>query len=59
MTVPSRPLKELFLSAGVLIIEGYGLTETSPTLTLNRPNDYRFDTVGKPLPGVERLASRR
>lgn len=46
-------IKELFRDAGVLIIEGYGLTETSPTLTINRPDDYRFDTVGKPLPSVE------
>ncbi len=48
-----REVKEKFLDAGVLIIEGYGLTETSPTLTLNRPDAYRFDTVGKPLPSVE------
>jgi len=50
-------VKETFLSAGILILEGYGLTESSPTLTLNRPGDYRFDSVGKPLPSVElRLA---
>jgi long-chain acyl-CoA synthetase len=46
-------IKELLHTAGVLIIEGYGLTETSPTLTLNRPGAFRFDTVGKVLPSVE------
>ncbi len=52
-----RDVKELFHRAGVLIIEGYGLTECAPTLTLNRPDDFRFDSVGKPLPSVElRLA---
>jgi long-chain acyl-CoA synthetase len=52
-----REVKELFHSAGVLIIEGYGLTEASPTLTLNRPDAFRFDSVGKALPSVElRLA---
>jgi long-chain acyl-CoA synthetase len=50
-------IKEALLDAGVLVIEGYGLTETSPTLTLNRPGDYRFDSVGKPVTSVElRLA---
>ena len=48
-----RSVKELFWEAGVLIIEGYGLTETSPTLTLNRLDAFRFDTVGKVLPSVE------
>jgi long-chain acyl-CoA synthetase len=48
-----REVKEAFHKAGVLIIEGYGLTETSPTLTLNRPDAFRFDSVGKPLPSVE------
>lgn len=48
-----REVKETFLRAGMLIIEGYGLTESSPTLTLNRPDAFRFDSVGKPLPSVE------
>lgn len=50
-------IKQQLHAAGVLIIEGYGLTETSPTLTLNRPGDFRFDAVGRPLASVElRLA---
>ncbi len=48
-----RRVKELFQDAGVLIIEGYGLTECAPTLTLNRPGRFRFDAVGLPLDSVE------
>ncbi len=52
-----RDIKERFLSAGMLIIEGYGLTEASPTLTMNQPDRFRFDSVGLPFPSVElRLA---
>ncbi len=48
-----REVKELFHQNGLLIIEGYGLTETAPTLTMNRPDAFRFDSVGKPFPSVE------
>ncbi len=46
-------IKDLLHRCGLLVIEGYGLTETSPTLTLNRADAFRFDTVGKPLPSVQ------
>lgn len=52
-----RAVKEHFERHGILLLEGYGLTEASPTLTLNAPGAYRFDSVGQPLPSVElRLA---
>jgi len=42
-----------FESMAVTILEGYGLTEASPTLTVNRTATYRYGTVGPPLPGTE------
>jgi len=48
-----KEVKEFFWENGILIIEGYGLTEASPTITLNRPDAFRFDSVGKPLPSLE------
>jgi long-chain acyl-CoA synthetase len=48
-----REVKEFFHRCGILIIEGYGLTETSPTLTMNTAGAFRFDSVGRPYPSVE------
>ena len=42
-----------FAAVGIGIYEGYGLTETSPVLCLNRPGASRFGAVGRPIPGVE------
>ena len=42
-----------FHAIGILIVEGYGLTESCPALTFNRIDDFKFGSVGQAIPGVE------
>jgi long-chain acyl-CoA synthetase len=49
----AKEILEFFYACGVPVMEGYGMTETSTIATANTPEDHRFGSVGKFIPGVE------
>ncbi len=48
-----KEIGEFFEAIGLKILEGYGLTETSPVISINRINSYKYGSAGLPLPGLE------
>lgn len=54
----NHKLARFFARLGIVITEGYGLTETAPVCTVNRLDNIKYGTVGQQLPGVEILIGR-
>jgi len=51
---PINPdILRFFDAAGVLVLEGWGMTETSTAATISKPDDFKIGTIGKPFPGCE------
>jgi len=51
---PINPeILRFFDAAGVLVLEGWGMTETSTAATISTPDDFKLGTIGKPFPGCE------
>src|SRR4051794_12635119 len=49
----SPEILRFFDAAGVLVLEGWGMTETSTAATISKPDDFKVGTIGKPFPGCE------
>ncbi|HEY7456451.1 MAG TPA: long-chain fatty acid--CoA ligase [Solirubrobacterales bacterium] len=49
----SPDILRFFDAAGVLVLEGWGMTETSTAATISTPEDFKIGTIGKPFPGCE------